>query len=452
MYPSVNTKHGAIRGQNNNGILQFHGIPYAKAPIGPLRFLPPEEPLPWDGVLDAIDRGNVCPQYTSDLDKPMGPVVLPGSEDCLTLAVSTPSLDSKLPVAVWFHGGANCYCGGDLPWYDGASLAQAANAVIVNVNFRLGAFGFLFVEGVQEENLSIEDQMLALRWVKENIASFGGDPERVTLFGQSAGGNAIAHILSRDDSEGLFHQIILQSASLGRGNHLIADAFEVGRAVLANLGIDPTAQDVLAQLQKCSVEDILRASNDVPAEIRAKHQGMFFKPVMDAWHTPEQTASRAAENAGKRHIRIMTGFTRDETHAFSTARDPESLAALKKGQHLRYEIPGGIFAVAAAENGCDVWKYEFDWSAPDSIFDSCHCLELPFLFGNLDSWDAPFLAGGDPEQMQQLILELQSAWGTFIRGESPDEALWPRYSKDNKVLRFFGNEEQKLGPEPVYEV
>ncbi len=446
----VQTATGWVRGYEEDGVLKFHGIPYAKPPVGQLRFCPPERPEPWEGVLDATQRGFVAPQDTSDLDKPMGPVTLPQSEDCLTLAVSTPSLEGALPVAVWLHGGANCYCGGDLPWYDGASLARSQNVVEVNVNFRLGVFGFLCAGGVADRALSIEDQMLALRWVQENIRQFGGDPGRVTVFGQSAGGNAIAHILSREDSEGLFSQIVLQSASLGRGNHLLADAYEVGRAVLANLDITPESPDVLAQLQSRSTQELLRAAREVPEAIKAKHQGMYFKPVMDAWHTPEQTARRAAEMAAKRHIRVMTGFTRDETHAFSTARDPESLGALERGQHLRYEIPGGIFAQAAAEGGCPVWKYQFDWAAPQSIYDACHCLELPFLFGTLDAWDAPFLAGTGREEAERLTATLQDAWGRFFRGESP--ADWPQYTVQERQIKHFDGQSDPVGTEPSYKV
>ena len=446
------TKYGAVRGYAEGGVIKFHAIPYAKPPVGALRFRLPQEPDPWDGVLDARERGVAPPQYASDLDLPMGPIGLPTGEDCLTLAVSTPSLDACLPVAVWFHGGANCYGGGDLPWYDGAGLARSANVVEVNLNFRLGPLGFLCVKGVQEENLSIEDQMLALRWIRDNIRSFGGDPNRITLFGQSAGGNAIAHILSRPDSEGLFHQVILQSASLGRGNHLLSDAFEVGDAVLRNLGIDPDGDGVLQKLQEASVDAILQAADTVPQELKAKHQGMYFKPVMDSWHTPEQTARRAAEMAAKRGIRVVTGFTKDETHAFSTARDPASLEALERGQHLRYELPGGLFAQTAADLGCDVWKYEFDWSAPDSIFDSCHCLELPFLFGNFQAWNAPFLTGADPVEMQRLKETLQSAWGTFFRGETPDAGFWPKYTSGERTIKFFDNETNPVGREPEYRI
>lgn len=453
MNPSVHTTTGVVCGYEDGGIFKFHGIPYAKPPIGTLRFRPPERPEPWDGVLDATKRGYAAPQYPSNLDQPMGPLVLPTSEDCLTLAVSTPSLDGSLPVAVWFHGGANCYCSGDLPWYDGASLARSQQIVEVNITFRLGVFGFLFLEGVQEQNLCIEDQMLALRWVQENISKFGGDPSRVTLFGQSAGANSIAHILSREDSRGLFQQVALQSASLGRGNHLRTDAFAVGRAVVESLGLDPNSPDLLEKLQAQPVDALLRAAEEgVPAEIVNKHQGMYFKPVMDAWHTPEETALRAAEMAVKRGIKVLIGFTRDEMHAFCTDRDPDSLAALKRAQHLRYELPGGVFARAVADGGRPIWKYQFDWAAPDSIYNSCHCLELPFLFGNLETWDAPFLAGTQPEEAARLTKTIQDAWGAFFRDEMPGEDVWPRYDSHKKQIKYFDNQANSVDTEPLYEV
>lgn len=451
MNECVQTQAGAVRGYVEDGILKFHGIPYAAPPTGRRRFRLPERPEPWTGVLDATKRGYVAPQDTSDLDKPMGPVTLPRSEDCLTLAVSTPSAEGNLPVAVWFHGGANCYGGGDLPWYDGAALARSQNVVVVNINFRLGVFGFLCAEGVADRALSIEDQMLALRWVQENIRQFGGDPGRVTVFGQSAGGNSIVHILSREDSQGLFHQIVLESASLGRGNHLLADAREVGRAVLANLGIPPEAPDVLAQLQSRSTEELLQAAGEVPESIKARHQGMYFKPVMDAWHTPEQTARQAAKMAARQRLRVITGFTRDETHAFSTARDPESLAALKRGQSQRYDLPGALFAREAAEGGCPVWKYQFDWAAPKSIYNACHCLELPFLFGNLDAWDAPFLDGGERGEMERLTAVLQDAWGRFFRGEAPSED-WPLYTAAEWPIKHFDGKTNPVSAEPDYNV
>lgn len=443
MRPVVSAPCGNVMGVQNKGVYQFHGIPYAQPPVGELRFQKPRRMQRWEEVYDASFRRPIAPQGTSDLDIPMGPTVGERSEDCLTLAVSTPSLAGKLPVAVWFHGGANCYGGGDVAWYDGASLARSQQIVVVNLNFRLGPLGFFYYPDVVPENLAIEDQMMALRWIRENIASFGGDPEKVTLFGQSAGGNAIAHILSRADSAGLFHQIVLESASLGRGNHTRADAAEIGAALLKNLGIEAGA-GALEALQRRTVPEIFAAAEALPQELRRKHQGMLFKPVMDAWHTPEQTAHEAARAAAERKIRILMGFTKEEMLAFLPGRDPETLAAAERLLQSRYVRPGEGMALEAAAGGCTVYRYRFDWKGPKSRFGACHCLELPFLFGNLESWDAPMLEGLESYAGRCLTETMQGLWGRFFRGESYDKGLWPRYTPQRKAIKVLNNEDNPV--------
>ena len=442
MNTEVHCPAGSFSGTVEGGVCSFHGIPYAKAPVGALRF---RKPVPADVQavpLDCTGRGKICPQFASDLDIPMGPTVGEQGEDCLNLAVSSPSLSGKAPVAVWFHGGANCYGGGDVPWYDGASLARSQRIVVVDISFRLGPFGFLMYPGLNTDNLAIEDQILALRWIRENIASFGGDPDRVTLFGQSAGGNAIAHILSRDDTEGLFSQVILESPSFGRGNHLMRDAFEVGAEVLRNLGIDPEKpEEIRGMLERKSADEILKAADAVSGEIRAKHQGMIFKPVMDAWHTPKQTAERTAEMAAKRGVRAAIGFMDNETHGFVLERDPETLKKLAEGQVARYEKPGQYFALRAAERGVPVYKYRFTWRPEDSIFNCCHCLELPFLFGNREAWTAPMLGSTSARTFGILKETFQSLWGTLFRFEEPDETVWPRYTCADRLTKIIDNEE-----------
>ena len=440
MQCTVNTTAGPVLGTVYSGVFQFHGIPYAKAPVGPLRFQLPQPPEPWTEPYDATVRGPIAPQGASDLDIPMGPTPGLRSEDCLTLAISTPSPDANLPVAVWFHGGAHCYGGGDVPWYDGASLARVGQIVVVNLNFRLGPLGFLWYPGVNEHNLPLEDQLAALRWIQENIRQFGGDPTRVTVFGQSAGANDIAHLLGRDDARGLFQQVILESASLGRGNHTREDAFAIGEAVLRNLQVDLSKPDtLLQQVQSKTADEILDAADRIPQELRAKHQGMLFKPVMDQWHTPEQTAAAAAKGAVDLGVRVVLGFSKNEMLAFLPDRDEETLTLAQQLQQLRYDGPGRAFALAAAEGGCPVWKYQFDWKAPESRFAACHCLELVFLFGNLDAWDAPMLQGAGRRDMETLQQTLQALWSVFFRMETPDTAIWPPYSRQSPMVKHFDN-------------
>lgn len=449
MNPIVSTSCGKIMGYTERGVLKFHGIPYAKAPIGELRFHPPVKPDPWTETLDATYRRPIAPQGPSDLDIPMGPVLLPKSEDCLTLAVSTPSLEGKYPVAVWLHGGANCYCAGDLPWYDGASLAEKG-LVVVTVNFRLGPLGFLCYPGLNDKTLCIEDQLAALRWIQENITLFGGDPNRVTLFGQSAGGNSIAHLISRKDTEGLFHQAIMESPSLGRGHHTLADAFEVGENVLTKLGIDLSG-DVPAQVWEKTPDEILAAADNCDPQIRQKHQGMIFKPVMDAWHTPDQTVDVLASEVIRRKMRIIIGMTKNEMHAFIRGRDEESLSIAASIQQLRYDAPAQKFAVKAAKGGCELRKYRFDWRGKDSIFNACHCLELPFVFGTMPAWDAPMLAGATMEEMEQLQNTMQKYWGAFFRFEDIDPHEWPTYDPEHPKLKCFNNQDNPVIDEPNYQ-
>lgn len=451
MEREIKIKCGSIKGTITDGILQFRGIPYAKPPVGRLRFCLPEPADSWEGVYDGICRHFIEPQRTSNLDRPMGVTRLHQSEDCLTLSISTPSLEGRLPVAVWLHGGANCYGGGDLEWYDGAMLAKLANVVVVNINFRLGPFGFLFCPGVNEENLSIEDQMLALGWIQENIGSFGGDSQRVTVFGQSAGANSIVHILSRPDSEGLFGQMILESPSLGRGNHRLLDAFEIGEAVLHNLRIRAEEKESLwEQLAKCSADEILSAAEQVPGELYDRYQGMIFKPVKDEWHTPKEAVEAAVREAVRRKISIVIGMTKEETHAFILERDLKSLETAAQMQLKRYDLPGQAFALQAAEMGLPVWKYRFDWSAPKSVFDACHCLELPFVFGNLDAWDAPMLKGASREELCRLRTAIQTYWCEFFRFGTPDPGEWPPYRPDKRLIKCFDNKDNPVAEEPDY--
>ena len=451
MQKTIKTEKGEVKGIFQDGIYSFHGIPYAKAPVGKLRFCMPEEPEPWAGVYDASFRRPIEPQRPSDLDIPMGPVLLAQDEDCLTLSISTPDPEANLPVAVWLHGGANCYGGGDLEWYDGACLARAEHLVVVNLNFRLGVFGFLCHPDVNEKNLCMEDQVAALGWVHRNIRAFGGDPERVTLFGQSAGANSIINLLSRPDTRGLFHQAILESPSIGRGHHTLEDAFQVGRSVLDQLDLKPADQlPILEQLQGKTAEELLSAADHVDKELVRKYQGMVFKPVLDDWHTPKQTAEKAAAEAVSRGIRVMMGLTRDEVYAFVLERDEESLKKIQQVQLQRYDQPGQAFAKAVAARGGRIWKYRFDWSAPESVFCACHCLELPFVFGNLDTWDAPMLKGASEDEMARLRDTIQDYWGTFFRFETPDEADWPAYTPDKGRLKSFDNMENPVIEEPYY--
>ncbi len=437
----VQTEGGKVKGRENGGVIQFHGIPYAKPPVGDRRFALPDPELTWEGVYDASFRRPMAPQGISDTDSAMGSSCLAQDEDCLTLSVSAPELTGNLPVAVWFHGGANCYGGGDLEIYDGGELAENGKLVCVNLNFRLGALGFLQYPGLNEENLSIEDQICALRWIQRNIRQFGGDPARITLFGQSAGGNAIVHLLSRKDTEGLFQQIVLESPSLGRGNHKKEDAFQIGRVFLEELGINTawTGDKLRTEACKKPVSEILAATARLWPVLGPKYENMFFKPVLDEWHTPKQTVRAAAEEASRRHIRLLIGFAKDEMRAFVIPKNGAEEERLRRQQELRYEIPGLSLAEALCAAGCEVYAYRFVWGAPDSERRACHCIELPFVFGNLDAWEAPMLKGASREELERLKNTLQPLWCRFFNFQELPEDEWPPFTSQSRKIKCFDN-------------
>ncbi|MEU4247928.1 carboxylesterase family protein [Amycolatopsis sp. NPDC026612] len=202
----VETTAGRIHGTQG----AFKGIPYATAK----RFEAPKPPKPWSGVKDALEAGPAAPQPPSRLERALGPMPLPQSEDCLSLNVFTPSTTGSRPVLVWIHGGGFSSGSGGQVWYTGTRLARDADAVVVTLNYRLGVLGFLSAEGIPA-NLGIADQLAALEWVRDNIAAFGGNPAEITLGGQSAGAQSTLALWSAPRAKGLVKRIALQSAPLG---------------------------------------------------------------------------------------------------------------------------------------------------------------------------------------------------------------------------------------------
>eukprot|EP00163_Fabomonas_tropica_P011007 TRINITY_DN2142_c0_g1_i3.p1 TRINITY_DN2142_c0_g1~~TRINITY_DN2142_c0_g1_i3.p1 ORF type:complete len:317 (-),score=67.20 TRINITY_DN2142_c0_g1_i3:80-1030(-) len=215
--PVRSTVNGPVRGYTSEGVNIWKGIPYAAPPVGDLRFKAPQPAAPWDNPYDATYTREVCPQFKQDF-------VMWGSEDCLYLNVYSPenaTSSEPLPVMVWFYGGAYIFGDGyELGWYDGRNLARKRNVVIVTMNYRLSAFGFLGLKALADEdpngstgNYGVQDQLLALKWVQANINNFGGDPKQVTIFGQSAGGFSVCWHMVNPASAGLFRAAIMESGS-----------------------------------------------------------------------------------------------------------------------------------------------------------------------------------------------------------------------------------------------
>ncbi|AYD65489.1 carboxylesterase/lipase family protein [Achromobacter sp. B7] len=452
---------GTLTGvQERGGVCRFSAIPYARPPVGKLRFAPPEAAT-WQGDLDATQPGPVAPQLPSRLRDAMGDFNAPQSEDCLHLTVWTPGADgARRPVVVWLHGGAWQSGGGALDWYDGSALAARGDVVVVAVNYRLAALGWLYVPG-QTANVGLLDQEAAIDWVFDNITGLGGDPERVTVMGQSAGASSICAMLARKPR---FSRAILQSAALGRGFRSAAQAQALGQAFLEAAGVASLdaaralpVSALLAAQQSPAVAEVLRAEGSSRSQ---------FCPVLDGHVLPEDIApalQRAASRAD-----VLVAYTRNEMAAFpgyvanatraeaqattdNHARahvdsshvgnvspghvDPSRVDHVKPGHvdHVGpalddpigdqvFGAPSRAWARAAVTQGRQAWLARFD-VAPTARFKACHCIELPFVFDTVSAFgDAPMLAGLDADHAQRLTAQTQQAWLAFIRGDAPD---WP---------------------------
>ncbi|MBB1626748.1 carboxylesterase/lipase family protein [Achromobacter sp. UMC71] len=403
---------GLLTGLREDGVCRYSAIPYAAPPLGPLRFAPPQPAAPWQGPLDATRPGPVAPQLPSRLRGAMGDFSAPQSEDCLHLTVWTPAADARRrPVVVWLHGGAWQSGGGALDWYDGARLAAQGDLVVVAVNYRLAALGWLYVPG-QTANAGLLDQEAAIDWVMDNILDLGGDPERVTLMGQSAGASSICAMLARRPR---FARAILQSAALGRGWRSAAQAETLGRVFLEAAGAA-----TLDEARALPPERLLTAQQapQVSAALQAEgSRRSLFAPVLDGQVLPADIAPALRQATGRADV--LVAYTRDEMAAFpGNGTGPDSQAA----SEAVFGAASRQWAEDAAAQGRQAWLARFD-VGPAEAFKACHCIELPFVFGTLDAFaGAPMLQGLPPAQARRLTDATQRAWIAFIRGEAPD---WP---------------------------
>ncbi len=449
-----------------SGVTVFRGVPYATAS----RFAPPKPAERWIGPRDATRHGPIAPQPPSRLRAAMGDFTRPQDEECLTLTIATPAVDdAKRAVMVFLHGGAYLSGAGSLDWYDGSVLAGDGDVVVVGVNYRLGALGFLHLPGIAEGNMGLQDMVAALRWVRDNIASFGGDPARVTLVGQSAGAHAIMCLLTMWETRGLFERAILQSTPAALAPHSRAQARANADALCAaldarpeDLATIPAARIVAAQMQVA--REVGRFADVTPP----------FLPVFDSMSDASAFVQAAAGEAASRNISLIIGTTREEMHAFFAADpamnppDPGAMAArfaelsgsadaaaLYRRRRLGatdmdvlgdlmtdhvFLFPSLALADAATDAGAEVWVYEFRWAPAGSKFKACHCIELPFVFGSFPAWaDAAMLTGGDRAEMVALSAAMRGAWSEFAESGDPHSPglLWPPYLRASRQTMCF---------------
>ena len=457
----VDTLSGPVRGREHDGVVEFLGIPYARA----ARFAPPSAPEPWSTPRDATRHGPVAPQLRARLTAVVGASPEEGlvqGEDCLRVDVRAPAGPAPggalRPVLVWVHGGAYVIGSGATAWYDTARLVREGDVVTVNVGYRLGVLGWLRLPGVSPGNLGLLDVLAALRWVRENVRAFGGDPERVTAAGQSAGAHTIASLLTVADARPLIGRAVLQSGQLGLGFCTERRAARVARFVVDGLdGADPTT---------ASLEALLRAQKHAMIEAAGPggmNSSPAFAPV--AGVAPLAPGASWADTAASGRD-LIVGSTRDEATTF-VAISP-GLDRLRRTRVLGRTVDAGarvatrrIFtdpalrlADDAARAGAQVRSYSFDWHAPRSGLGACHCIELPFLFGTKQAWrDAPMLAGASwDDEIAPLGDTVRAAWLAFVRGDEPARAgalEWPAHVPGaGPGIRFDGAGPPRPGRTP----
>lgn len=476
MSHEVKAPCGAVRGTERDGVLSFRNLPYALPPVGSLRFAPPERAPDWVDVRHATESGPVPPQGKSPLAAVTGGEVdCPQSEDCLTLEVTCRSeRRAGRPVMVWIHGGGFVGGAGSLRWYSGDQLAIRGDVVLVSVNFRQGVLGHLYLPGVSQGNMALLDVVAALEWVKRNIAAFGGNPDNVTVFGQSSGGVAISALLAMPAAKDLFRRAIVQSAPLGRPLKSVADATEIGERLLALAKVDPHQPESLRTLD---VASLLAAQGELARSLKPSALGygaQAFGPVVDGKTLlPANEGWAHAQGSG---VDLLVGTLRDEqasqffiNPAVQQANTDQAKAAMAQfageatdavWSYYCSRRPGAAPAAVLSDFYTDLifrlssirlaerhwkagqrsWIYQFDWPSPAGL-GSCHCLELPFVFGVLENYaDAPMLRGVDPTFFQALSERIQDAWLSFAHTGSPAHAnlpSWPVYGQEGRVTMRF---------------
>ena len=474
----INTTAGKVQGYTENGIDIFKGIPFAEPPIGDLRFCPPVGKEPWDGVFDATEYGSCAFQGFTGLEEWFGRLEHE-SEDCLNLNIWTPATDGeKLPVMVWIHGGAFIMGSGCHEFYDGSVLAKRGNVVIVTINYRLGALGYLYIPGVTA-NVGQLDQISALRWVQENIGSFGGDPHNVTIFGESAGGYAVVTLPAMPAAKGLFHRVIAQSApyfdpeTSEKNTRTLMRKLKIKKGDIDGLRKLP-AKTIIEEQDKMMESDITNI--------------LAFRPLIEGETIPKHPLE-AFRNGECKDIEFMIGSNLDEAKLF-TALAPDLNARIETGgekmliilmgmlnidnnksraildaykkarkgklsietlELLNVLMTEGMFRIptirlleAQSKHQPNTYNYMFTYASPylNGTLGSPHAVEIPFVFNTLN---IPLLDGfvGNGPSEQVLSEKVMDAWIAFAHSGDPNHdniPKWPSYKVEQRATMFLGEE------------
>lgn len=478
--PVTVTAYGTVRGKLDDGISVFLGIPYG-ADTSARRFQRAERPEAWDGIREALTYPDTSPQVelSGALFASWDPDPRPSQgENMLGLNVWTPALDNaRRPVMVWLHGGGYTAGFGSSRVFEGTRLAQKGDVVVVTVNHRLNLLGYLYLAGLpggesypDSGNVGMLDLVLALEWVRDNIAGFGGDPDNVTLFGESGGGWKVSTLLAMPEAEGLIDRAIVQSGS-ARYARTPEQATADTRLALDALGVSPENLDALRTLPAQKFTNAMTA-----LETNPKLASNFFSPVIDGRALPSHPFADAAP-ATARDVPMLIGSTADEYSLFLMGiPDPEAITFEDLHGLLAFAVPEtGIPAVVAGyralrpeadpyevlvavasdraftadavaqakmkveQGGAPVWLYQFDWETPlmGGRLGAMHALETGFVFDNLQK-SASMI--GDVAAAQPLADKMSDAWLAFARTGNPNVSglpPWPALAPGSvSVMRF----------------
>ncbi len=492
----VQTQAGTVQGYVQNGVVTYKGVPYATAE----RFMPPQKVTNWQGEKLALTYGEVCPQL------PMGgrsffftgPEMVEG-ESCLNLNVWSPSVSDgkKRAVMVWIHGGGfQSGASNDLDSYDGANLARTGDVVVVSVNHRLNAMGFLDLSAYgepfkQSVNLGMQDLVASLEWVKENITQFGGDPNNVTIFGESGGGAKELTLMAMPSAKGLFHKAVVQSGAVETMGMTLTDPTvnqRVTELTLKNLGVKSTALSDLNRFTPAQINDAANKALKQTAEeqkitpLRGNGYGLAWAPTLDGKLIPQQPVGEKYPEIAK-NIPLLIGSNLTEWESFPlqldlqnsqksnrfTWTEAETMERLKakygdKTEAIvaafREAYPNRMIADAlyvdsflrtpalktarlkADQKGAPVYNYLFTWDTPvfNGVPMSYHTSEIAFVFNNIERMAQ---ATGGGKEAQALADKMSRAWTNFAKTGNPNtEGLpqWDAYTRENGNVMIFDNQ------------
>lgn len=466
--PVIEIAQGKLAGASDGSVDRFLNIPFAAAPVGPLRWRSPQAARQWTGVRNAASLGPACPQK-------IRPALVAGgiaerqSEDCLQLNVWRPKGARKLPVMVWVHGGAHVVGSGTFPVFDGTAFARQG-VILVTINYRLGALGYFAHPALRTDaqrsepigNYGLMDQLAALRWVKSNITAFGGDPKQVTLFGESAGAIGVTTLLASREAKGLFARAIVQSGiALADPPNLEAEEAR-GIALAGRAGAGRAA--TLSELRALPTEALIAAADTNAA-------GAMFGPFIDGkllleapWRTfargePIDVPILVGANSNEASVILAMGVRPASALAYLGADTGAGRAAYGTDlgdEELARQVLGDAWFVAPArwlaermQNGKPSYLYHFAYVAEgrrDKAKGAAHGSEIPYIFGTLDYLAS--LAGPVSEADKRFSAMISACWVAFAKGGAPRCALvpgWPRYSSSDDRLALFAPQSGTVG-------